>query len=142
MSFGQTDQRAANSQSDAANNSDRPDGGRRQAVTGSLAQIFQRIGSRDSGGPLFVPLVGLVGRACDSRIYRDRYADHQCKRSPPAQLSASQVWKCLSASSFLCFDVGPELNVIRMTALRIGASFDRVMSMKFDTESDDIAVTA
>ena len=60
MSFGKTDQRAANSQSDAAN-SDRPDGGRRQAVTGSLAQIFQRIGSRDSGGPLFVPLVGLVG---------------------------------------------------------------------------------
>jgi len=61
VSFGPTDQRAANSQSDAANNSDGPDGGRRQAVTGSLAQIFQRIGSGDSGGPLFVPLVGLVG---------------------------------------------------------------------------------
>jgi hypothetical protein len=120
VSFGQTDQRAANSQSDAANNSDGPDGGRRQAVTGSLAQIFQRIGSGDSGGPLFVPLVGLVGALATAGFTAT--ADHQCKRSPPAQLSASQVWKCLSASSFLCFDVG---SVIALRPMKYAAQVER-----------------
>jgi hypothetical protein len=60
LSFDHTDQRAKSSQPEAASNGDWSGDDCRQTIAGCLAQFLQTVVAETPGGPLFVPLIGLV----------------------------------------------------------------------------------
>ena len=71
--FGQTDQRATDSESDATDNSYRADDDCRKSVTCSLAQLLQRVSGRYSRRPIVRACCWFRGATRHSRVRRDRY---------------------------------------------------------------------